>query len=720
MPTRQFDAEPCHYDVPPPLGATLVDGGAQFACYAGRATAVDLCLFDDQDVEQRIGLHEHGHGVWAGQVAGIRAGQRYGFRVHGPYDPRRGHRHNPAKLLIDPYARGIVGDVTWRPEVFGHVVGDDLSGDGDVRDDRDSAPYVPRGVVVSDGFDWGDDSPPRVPWTRTLIYEAHVRGLTMTHPDIPAHLRGTYAGVAHPVTIAHLKRLGVTTIELLPVHAFTSEPRLVQHGLSNYWGYNTLGFFAPHAAYASSDEPLEVVNEFKGMVKLLHAAGIEVVLDVVYNHTCEQSAATGATLSWRGLAGAAYYRLDDQGNDVDVTGCGNTIDMREPASMRMVLDSLRYWTTEMHVDGFRFDLAVALGRGADDSFRRDHPFFMALRTDPVLSRVKLIAEPWDVGSHGWRTGQFPPPFGQWNDRFRDTVRTFWLGDVAADLAGTAGHGLSDLATRLAGSQDLFDHAAGTSPMASVNMVTAHDGFTAADLTAYNRKHNEANQEGGRDGSSNNHSWNFGVEGHHDADEETQARRRRAVRNLSATLLLSAGVPMLLGGDELGRTQQGNNNAYCQDNEISWYDWELDDLQRDLIETVGYLADFRAAHPVLRQRSFFPGSAVAGDDLPALRWYAADGEILTAEQWNDPHRRTMQVVFDGTDVGDTRLLVVMHGGAHDATVHLPKPDGVMAWDLSWDSTCEHPAQVPSRAIAAGSEFEVNSASMAILQAQQPVE
>ncbi|TWP36548.1 glycogen debranching protein GlgX [Leekyejoonella antrihumi] len=715
MPTQPLAATPGHYDLPPALGATLTDTGTEFACYAGHATSVALCLFDTDGREQQIPLHEHAHGVWAGHVDGVRAGQRYGFRADGPYSPGEGDRHNRAKLLLDPYARSIVGDVTWRPEVFGHVVDERLSGDGGVRDDRDSAAYVPRSVVVSDGFDWGEDRAPCTPWTDTVVYEAHVRGLTMQHPDLPVRLRGTYAGVAHPATIAHLTRLGVTAIELLPVHAFTSEPRLIQNGLTNYWGYNTMGFFAPHAAYASTDEPLEVINEFKGMVKLLHAAGIEVILDVVYNHTCEQSAAAGATLSWRGLDNAAYYRLDERGCDVDVTGCGNTVDMRDPVSVRLVLDSLRYWAQEMHVDGFRFDLAVALARGLDDSFHPDHPFLVAMRADPVLSSRKLIAEPWDIGSHGWRTGQFPPPMAEWNDRFRDTVRTFWLPDVAADLAGHPGHGLSDLGTRIAGSQDLFggSNRPRMSPMSSVSMVTAHDGFTAADLTAYNQKHNEGNLEHNADGGNDNHSWNFGVEGQDGVDDETRAHRRRSIRNLLASLFTSAGVPMLLGGDELGRTQQGNNNAYCQDNPISWLDWDLQAWQRDLIDTTAFLTSFRAAHPVLRQRAFFPGSPIDGDTLAALRWHAADGALMTAQEWNDGRSRTVQVVFDGADVGDGRLLFVLHGGAHDSRVRMPEQAGVTAWDLVWDSTCERPDEVASKQVSVGDDLEVSAGSFVIL-------
>lgn len=697
-------------DAPPRLGATADETGVEFSVYAGGATAVELCLFDDAGTEQRIALTEHAHGMWAGHVQGIGVGQLYGYRAYGDWDPTHGHRHNPTKLLLDPYARGVVGEIDWRPEVFGHRVDADLAGDADVRDDRDSAPFVARSVVVGNGFDWGDDKPPHTPWDRTVLYETHVRGLTRQLPDVPEHLRGTYAGVAHPATIAHLTRLGVTTVELLPVHAFTSEPQLVQRGLTNYWGYNTLGFFAPHAAYASATSPQEVIHEFKGMVKLLHAAGIEVILDVVYNHTCEQGSTGGATLSWRGLSSQTYYRLDERGDDVDVTGCGNTLDMRHPETVRMVLDSLRYWASEMRVDGFRFDLAPALARGLDDAFHPDHPFLMALRTDPVLSRVKLIAEPWDLGSHGWRTGQFPAPFADWNDRFRDTVRTFWLTDLAADQAGQCGHGVSDLGTRIAGSKDLFGSR---SPLASINIVSTHDGFTAADLTSYVDKHNKANGEDNRDGSTENHSWNFGVEGHEAAGEEVEATRRRTVRNLLATTFVSAGVPMLLGGDEFGRTQQGNNNAYCQDNEISWYDWNLAQWQWDLVDTTTFLAEFRAAHPVLRTRTFFPGDPIDGDTLAALRWHGGDGSIMTADQWNDGGTRILQVVFDGSDIGDDRILLVLNGRAHDTAVRVPEQTGVRAWELAWDSRYERPDELPSTSIMVGDELPVGAGSFAIL-------
>ncbi len=437
-------------------------------------------------------------------------------------------------------------------------MGGDLTGDPDVRDDRDSAPFVPRSVVLADGFDWGDDRRPDVPWSQTVVYEAHVRGLTQRLPGVPEHLRGTYAGLAHPATVEHLTSLGVTTVELLPVHAFTHEPALARRGARNYWGYNTLSFFAPHAAYASVADPAAVLREVKGMVRLLHQAGLEVVLDVVYNHTAEQGR-EGATLSWRGLDNQAYYRLDDNGRDVDVTGCGNTLDLCHPRAVQLALDSLRYWAEQVHVDGFRFDLATALARGRDDAFDPDHPFLVALRTDPVLSRLKLVAEPWDVGPHGWRTGQFPPPMAEWNDRFRDTVRTFWLADAARAARGEPGHGVRELATRLSGSQDLFG-VGDRGPLASVNYLAAHDGFTVADTTAYERKHNEANGEGNRDGHDDNRSWNHGVEGDSEVPAVVAARRR-SIRSLLGTLLLSTGVPMLAAGDELGRTQGGNNNAY---------------------------------------------------------------------------------------------------------------------------------------------------------------
>ncbi|MEO7069847.1 MAG: alpha-amylase family glycosyl hydrolase, partial [Nostocoides sp.] len=487
---------------------------------------------------------------------------------------------------------------------------------------------------------------------------------------------------------------------------------LIQRGMHNHWGYNTMGFFAPHAAYARSPDPQGVLDEFKGMVKLLHAEDIEVILDVVYNHTAEQSR-DRATLSWRGLDNRAYYRLDDRGRDVDVTGCGNTFDLRHPMQCRMVLDSLRYWVTQCHVDGFRFDLAVALGRNQSDEYDPNHPFLVALRTDPVLSRVKLIAEPWDLGVHGWRTGQFPPPFSEWNDRFRDTARTFWLPDVAADLNGRVGHGVQDLATRLAGSQDLFG-ARDRGPIASVNFVAAHDGFTAADLTAYDVKHNGANGEGNRDGTDNNRSWNHGVEGP-TTDATVLRMRRRSLRNLLGTLLLSTGVPMINGGDEFGRTQGGNNNPYCQDNETSWFDWDLADWQRDLLATTRFLIRLRHDHPVLRQRHFFTSRPVHEEGSTDLAWYDAAG-LPMDHQWGDITQRTLQALFNGSTVGGASVLLVLHAGSHEGQVRLPSAPGLTAYELIWDSAWERP-QDPGPAQAPG-PVTVTAATLRVYLAMDP--
>ncbi|MFC6008782.1 glycogen debranching protein GlgX [Angustibacter luteus] len=692
---------PRQSETPPPLGVRLrpdhAGGGADVAVYAGRADAVELCLFDGSGpgaAERRVELTARAHGVHFGHVPDLTAGTAYGLRAHGPWDPARGLRYNADKLLLDPYVRGITGDVTWRPEVFGHVVGDDLAGDHEVRDAHDSAAFVPRGVVLSDGFDWGDDRPPAVPWSQTVLYEAHVRGLTRLQPGVPYHLRGTYAGLAHPATIEHLTRLGVTTVELLPVHAFTHEPALAQRHATNYWGYNTLGFFAPHAAYSSASDPAGVLAEFKGMVRLLHQAGLEVVLDVVYNHTCEQGR-DGATLSLRGLDNSAYYRLDDNGRDVDVTGCGNSLDFRHQRVVQLTLDSLRYWVQECHVDGFRFDLATTLARGRDDGYDPDHPFLVAMRSDPVLSQVKLIAEPWDVGPHGWRTGQFPPPMAEWNDRYRDTVRSFWLADAARAGRGEAGHGVRELATRLSGSQDLFG-VGDRGPLASVNYVAAHDGFTLADTTAYEHKHNQDNGEGNRDGHDDNRSWNHGVEGT-TADADLLARRRRSVRNLLGTLLLSTGVPMLAAGDELGRTQRGNNNAYSRDDLVSWLNWDLADWQQDLLATTTHLLRLRREHPALRQRQFFGGRPRHEDGTLDLGWFAADGSVMDDSHWHDPRTRVLQAFLQGRATGDRSLLLVLNGAPADLEVTLPGEPWATSYDLLWDSTWERPGD-PERGLS----------------------
>ena len=700
-------------DLPPPLGVTLRDdGSADVAVYAGHADGVELCLFDAGDPtgesERRVELRGRSHGTWFARVPDLRAGQRYGVRVHGPWEPDRGNRHNPHKLLLDPYAQAVEGGLTWTPEVFGHVVGADLRGDTDFQDVRDSAPYVPRGVALDNGFDWGDDRRPLVPWADTVIYEAHVKGLTARHPGVPERLRGTYAGLADPHVLEHLVSLGVTTVELLPVHSFVSEPALALRGAHNYWGYNTLSFMAPNARYAAADEPYAAIAEFKGMVRLLHEAGLEVILDVVYNHTCEQGA-DGATLSLRGLDNRAYYRLDWQGHDVDVTGCGNTLDLRHPVPLRLVLDSLRHWVLDMHVGGFRFDLATALARGRDDAYDPDHPFLMALRTDTVLSRVKLIAEPWDVGQHGWRTGQFPPPFAEWNDRYRDCIRTFWLADGARHAAGQTGHGVRELATRLAGSQDLFG-TRDRGPLASVNYIAAHDGFTVADMTVYDRKHNEPNGELGRDGNDDNRSWNHGVEGPTD-DPEIVERRLQAIRNLTGTLALSTGVPMILGGDEIGRTQLGNNNAYLQDNAQAWLDWELEPWQEDLLATVRHLFALRRQHPVLRQREFFAGHPRRSDGSTDLVWYGGDGRRMDPGRWNDTDVRTLQMHLDGGHAGGRSLLVLIHGG--DKTdVTLPGPPAVTSYELLWDSSLPTPKPNGDNGIGPGAQVTVPRPSIRV--------
>ena len=728
----------------PRPGVTLERDGAIFCVVAAHASAVELCLFGTQDApagESRVSMMRLDGGHWAAFVPAAGPGTTYGYRAHGAWAPAAGLRHNPAKLLLDPYAGAVSAEMTWRPEVFGHVVDDAFAGDARVRDDRDSAPFVPRGVVVSHDFDWGGDARPQVRDADRVIYEAHVKGLTVQHPDVPEELRGTYAGLAHASMTTYLRDLGVTSVELLPVHAFVDEPHLVKLGLSNYWGYNTLGFFAPHAAYAHASDAQGVVDEVKSMVRSLHAAGLEVILDVVYNHTCEQGGHEGAMLSLRGLDNATAYRLGEHGEDIDVTGCGNTLDVREPAVMRLVLDSLRHWVSEYHVDGFRFDLAVALGRAPGDDFDPRAALLMAMQADPVLSQVTLIAEPWDIGLHGWRTGQFPAGFAEWNDRFRNTVRDFWLADLAAASRGDGGGGqhpgggVADLATRLTGSQDLVGGPL-RRPQASINYVTAHDGFTLADLTAYETKHNEANGEDNRDGTSDNRSWNHGVEGWpSDAVDESggeptsdaaagsvsggagdvaadlAARRLRSMRNMLGTLLLSAGVPMLTAGDEFARTQHGNNNAYCQDSPIGWVDWNHSPAQRDLLATTRHLLALRRRFGVLRHPDFYPGSrAVAGE--PDVRWFSAAGVGLSDAEWTCPSTRTLQALFDGGDTDDESVLLVLHGALDAASVTLPpSPDGG-GWSVVWDSAQPAPLS-GGRFVASGDTCAVDGPSMLVL-------
>jgi isoamylase len=612
---------------PYPLGATFDGAGTNFALFSEVAERVELCLFDADGTETRHDLPEMTGHVWHGYIPTITPGQRYGYRVHGPWTPANGQRCNPAKLLLDPYAKAIEGSVAWHPACYPY-----RPGNPDRRDDRDSAPYVPRSVVINPFFDWSEDHAPRRSLYESVIYETHVRGFTMTHPGIPDGVRGTYAGLAHPAAIAHLTDLGVTAIELMPVHQFIHDQQLVDRGLRNYWGYNSIGFLAPHNDYASTGQSGDQVGEFKAMVRSLHQAGIEVYLDVVYNHTAEGNH-LGPMLAFKGIDNEAYYRLtDDRRYYMDYTGTGNSLNPRYPQVLQLIMDSLRYWVLEMHVDGFRFDLASALARELHDVDRLS-AFFDLIHQDPVISQVKLIAEPWDVGEGGYQVGNFPVLWSEWNGRYRDTVRDFWRGEPGA---------MADFAYRLTGSSDLYE-GTGRRPYASINFVTAHDGFTLADLVSYNDKHNEANGEQNRDGESHNRSWNCGVEGPTD-DPEIAALRRRQQRNLLATMLLSQGVPMLLGGDEIGRTQQGNNNAYCQDGPISWLDWAHAD--EALLAFTTRLVAFRREHPVFLRRRFFQGQPIHGSDLADIEWFTIEGTEMAEDDWGQGQVRDLGVLLSG--------------------------------------------------------------------------
>ena len=603
-----------------PLGAAYDGAGTNFALFSEVAEQVELCLFDDDGEETGIELHEVDGFVWHGYLPGISPGQRYGYRVHGPYDPAEGIRCNPRKLLLDPYAKAIEGRVDWDPAVFSYPFGHP-----DQCQTGDSAPHVPRSVVVNPYFNWDLDRPPRTPYQETVIYEAHVRGLTKLHPAVPEDQRGTYLGLAHPAIIDHLLNLGVTAIELMPVHQFINDSHLTERGLSNYWGYNTIGYFAPHNAYSSGGGRGEQVQEFKTMVRTMHQAGIEVILDVVYNHTAEGNH-LGPTLSFRGIDNAAYYRLTDADwrYYLDTTGTGNSLNVRHPHTLQMIMDSLRYWVLEMHVDGFRFDLAAALARQFHEVDRLS-AFFDLVQQDPVVSQVKLIAEPWDVGDGGYQVGNFPPLWTEWNGKYRDTIRDLWRGEPAT---------LPEFASRLTGSSDLYQ-ADSRRPVASINFVTCHDGFTMQDLVSYNRKHNKANGEQNKDGTNDNRSWNCGHEGPAHDPAITSVRERQK-RNFLTTLMLSQGVPMLLAGDEMGRTQRGNNNAYCQDNEISWVDWESAD--ETLIAYVSALIKLRKEHPAFRRRRFFDGEAIA--------WFTPAGEQMTLEDWDAGFPKSLTVFLNG--------------------------------------------------------------------------
>ncbi|MFD3868919.1 glycogen debranching protein GlgX [Streptomyces sp. NPDC058623] len=702
-----------------PLGAryrTGPDGvgGTNFALWAQGAEAVDVCLFDEAGVETRCALTELTHEIWHGFLPGVRPGQRYGFRVHGRWDPWTGARHNPAKLLLDPYARAVDGDFTLPPEVYGHVRDWPQQYIADtVRDDRDSAPFVPKGVVVHDDDDWADDVRPKTPWADSVIYELHVRGFTMRHPGVPEELRGTYAGLAHPAAVEHLSKLGVTAVELLPVHQFAHEDHLLRRGLRNYWGYNSVGYFAPHAGYSSSGTTGQQVGEFKRMVRALHAAGIEVILDVVYNHTAE-AGELGPTLSLRGIDNRGYYRLQsDQRRYSDYTGCGNTLHAGRPHVLRLITDSLRYWVTEMGVDGFRFDLAAALARSMHDVDMLS-PFLAVIAQDPVLRRVKLIAEPWDVGSGGYQVGAFPPLWTEWNDRYRDAVRDFWRGALPD---------VRDLGYRLSGSSDLYAWG-GRRPYASVNFVTAHDGFTLRDLVTYERKHNEANGEDGRDGTNDNRSWNCGSEGESD-DERIGALRRRQLRNLLTTLLLSTGVPMLVAGDEFGRTQGGNNNAYCQDNETGWVDWSLleDPAWNELFALTRRLISLRQAHPVLRRRAFFSGRAQGADGLRDLAWFTPGGAEMTERDWYAP-AAAVGLYLSGRDipgrdergrqVTDDSFLALLHAGDRPVEWLLPGAPWAEEYELVLDTGRESQDVPPATRHRGGQILTVPGRSVMLLR------
>ncbi len=691
---------------------------------ATHAQAVDLCVFDAEGRERRVRLSGPRHGVFSARVPGVRAGDRYGFRVHGTWDPIQGLRHNPTKLLVDPYARGLSGEMTYGPATYGHVV--DRSLHGDVygpADGRDSAGLVPYSVVVDTRDLPGPDpaaNRPWVPWERSVIYEAHVRGLTMLGTLVPDEVRGTYAALGHPAVLDHLLGLGVTALELLPIHASASEPHLVARGHVNYWGYSTLGFFAPEPRYATAAArragAAAVLDEVRGAVHALHEVGIEVLLDVVYNHTNE-GGAPGQHVSWRGLDNTMYYAHDGNvpATYADFTGTGNTLDFRRPEVVRMTLDSLRYWAEVVGVDGFRFDLAVTLARGPD-GFDPGHPLLVAAGADPALHGLKLVAEPWDVGPGGWRTGQFPLPWAEWNDRFRNATRSFWLADPARAAHGLPGHRVRDLATRLSGSVDLFGHSDPQlirGPQASVNFVTAHDGFTLADLVAYDHKHNLANGENNRDGSDDNRSWNHGVEGEIAPDSpaaDIAPLRRRSTRNLLATLAIAAGTPMITAGDEIARSQGGNNNAYCHDDETTWVDWDLTQTQRELLATTRWLFALRRDHPALRAGRFYTGRPRGAHGRPDLGWFDAWGAPLDHARWHDPSMRTLQMlrVADaepngsssagaGGEARDDVALIVINGALSAVDVVLAGNAGDR-WRLAWDSVWEHPDEQRSSAIA----------------------
>ena len=690
-----------------PRGATWDGEGVNFSLFSAHAERVELCIFDDAGRHeiQRLNIRERTDGNWHAYLPEARPGLLYGYRVHGPYDPERGHRFNPHKLLIEPYAKHLQGPLLWSDAHFGYRAGHakaDLSFDR-----RDSAAGTPKCRVVDPAFTWGDDRPPRIPWHDTVIYEAHVRGVSVRHPQVPPRLRGTYAGLASAPIVDHLVRLGVTAIELMPVHFFVDDRHLLEKGLRNYWGYNTLGFFAPEMRYSSTGR----ISEFKTMVKVLHSAGIEVLLDVVYNHTAEGNQ-MGPTLSFRGIDNASYYRLaaDNPRFYTDFTGTGNTLNLQHPNVLQMIMDSLRYWVIEMHVDGFRFDLASALARELHDVDRLGS-FFDTIGQDPVLSQVKLIAEPWDVGSGGYQVGNFPPGWNEWNDKYRDTLRGYWKGD---------GGLIGECARRISGSADLYE-ASGRKPHASINFISAHDGYTLDDLVSYNDKHNEANGEGNRDGHNENRSWNCGVEGASD-DAAVLALRRRQKRNLLASLLLSQGVPMILGGDELGRTQRGNNNAYCQDNEISWSDWNLDERRREFLAFVRRIVRLRREHPVFSRRRYVRADTLTPEGLKEIIWLNPEGREMTPSDWHQDFARCFGVYLAGAaierrgrrgePIRDSNFLLLLN--AHHEAIAFRVAEILVGkpWTAVLDTALDDPFQ--ARPLLANGEYPLLARSLALLE------
>jgi len=697
---------------PYPLGATWDGSGVNFALFSENATGVELCLFDGENRNhelKRIRMTEQTNQVWHVYLPEARSGQLYGYRVHGPYSPSEGHRFNPAKLLLDPYAKSIAGPIRWSDALFGYTIGDP---DADLSiDERDSVDGLPKCVVVDPAFSWGQDAPLRIPWHKTLIYEMHVKGFTARHPKVPKELRGTYAGLTHPAVVDYLKSLGITAVELMPVHQFVADKSLVDRGLTNYWGYNSIGFFAPESRYASTGVLGEQLAEFKTMVKTFHREGIEVIIDVVYNHTGEGNQ-LGPTLCFRGIDNASYYRLvDDRRYYMDYTGCGNTLNMTHPRTLQLIMDSLRYWVLEMHVDGFRFDLASTLARELH-SVDRLGAFFDIIHQDPVLSQVKLIAEPWDLGEGGYQVGNFPVLWAEWNAEYRDTVRRFWKGD-----GGLVG----GLAFRLTGSSDLYDRG-GRRPYASINFVTAHDGFTLTDVVSYNEKQNEANGEENRDGHNENLSWNCGAEGPTD-NKEILALRARQQRNFLATLILSQGVPMLWAGDEIGRTQRGNNNAYCQDNEISWMDWKLERSKRDLLDFTQLLIQLFHQHPVLRRRVFFQGRRIRGSEVKDLAWFKPDGKEMTDDDWNNGFARCLglrlagdaieEVDARGNRILDDTLLILLNAHHEPVNFVLPAHRRKLRWQVVFD-TKEEKIRRRQRLIRGGNEYPLEARSMVLLR------